>query len=59
MIGDLRDAGFCKRIVDQRFDQVYQLAADMGGAGFIFTVENDADIMFNSSVVNLNVLDAC
>lgn len=59
VIGDLRDAAFCRQIIDRRFDEVYQLAADMGGAGYIFTGENDADIMHNSSTVNLNVLDAC
>ena len=41
-----------------RFDEVYQLAADMGGAGYIFTGEHDADIMHNSATINLNVLDA-
>lgn len=40
------------------FDRIYQLAADMGGAGFVFTGENDADIMHNSAMINLNVLDA-
>lgn len=59
MIGDLRDQGFCRAAFDTRFDEVYQLAADMGGAGFIFTGENDADIMHNSATINLNVLDAC
>jgi GDP-D-mannose 3',5'-epimerase len=59
VIGDLRDAYFCKTVVDQRFDEVYQLAADMGGAGYIFTGEHDADIMHNSASVNLNILDAC
>lgn len=39
------------------FDEIYQLAADMGGAGFIFTGENDADIMHNSATINLNILD--
>jgi GDP-D-mannose 3', 5'-epimerase len=57
-IGDLRDAYFCRQIVDRPFDEVYQLAADMGGAGFIFTGENDADIMHNSASINLNILDA-
>jgi nucleoside-diphosphate-sugar epimerase len=57
-IGDLRDAYFCRQIVDRRFDEVYQLAADMGGAGFIFAGENDADILHNSASINLNVLDA-
>ncbi|MCI5073629.1 NAD-dependent epimerase/dehydratase family protein [Oricola sp.] len=58
-IGDLRDMDFVKSIVDRRFDEVYQLAADMGGAGYIFTGENDAQIMHNSATINLNVLDAC
>jgi GDP-D-mannose 3',5'-epimerase len=59
VIGDLRDQGFCRAIVDRRFDEVYQLAADMGGAGYIFTGEHDADVMHNSATINLNVLDAC
>jgi GDP-D-mannose 3',5'-epimerase len=59
VVGDLRDPYFSRNIVDRRFDEVYQLAADMGGAGFIFTGENDADIMHNSATINLNVLDAC
>jgi nucleoside-diphosphate-sugar epimerase len=42
-----------------RFDEVYQLAADMGGAGFVFVGDNDADIMHNSASINLNMLDAC
>ena len=57
MIGDLRDPYFCRHAIDRRFDEVYQLAADMGGAGFIFTGENDADIMHNSCTINLNVLE--
>lgn len=57
--GDLRDPEVCKRVVDQPFDEVYQLAADMGGAGFIFTGDNDADIMHNSAMVNLNMLEVC
>jgi nucleoside-diphosphate-sugar epimerase len=59
VLGDLRDQGFCRAIVDRRFDEVYQLAADMGGAGYIFTGEHDADVMHNSATINLNVLDAC
>ena len=59
IIGDLRDQALCRAAIDTRFDEVYQLAADMGGAGFIFTGENDADIMHNSATINLNVLDAC
>ena len=56
-IGDLRDQRFVREVVDQRFDEVYQLAADMGGAGYIFTGENDADIMHNSATINLNIAD--
>ena len=59
VIGDLREQQVCRSIVDQRFDEVYQFAADMGGAGFVFTGENDADIMHNSGLVNLNILEAC
>ena len=59
VIGDLRDPRFCRQIVDRKFDEVYQFAADMGGAGFVFTGKNDADIMHNSSMINLNILDAC
>jgi len=59
IIGDLRNIHFCERILDQKFDEVYQLAADMGGAGFIFTGENDAKIMHNSATINLNILETC
>jgi nucleoside-diphosphate-sugar epimerase len=58
-IGDLRDQSFCRAVVDRSFDEVYQLAADMGGAGYIFTGEHDADVMHNSASINLNMLDAC
>ncbi len=57
--GDLRDAAFARSVTDRRFDEVYQLAADMGGAGFLFTGEHDADIMRNSALINIHVLDAC
>ena len=59
VVGDLRDPDFCRHVVDRRFDEVYQLAADMGGAGFIFTGENDADIMHNSGDDQPQVLEAC
>ncbi len=59
VIADLRDPENCRMVVDRRFDEVYQLAADMGGAGFVFTGENDADIMHNSALINLNMLEAC
>jgi GDP-D-mannose 3', 5'-epimerase len=58
-IGDLRDTAICVSVVDRRFDEVYQLAADMGGAGYIFTGENDANVMHNSATINLNMLEAC
>ncbi len=59
IIGDLRDPHICRHVIDQRFDEVYQLAADMGGAGFVFTGDHDADIMHNSALINLNMLEAC
>jgi nucleoside-diphosphate-sugar epimerase len=59
IIGDLRSPHVCGDTVDMRFDEVYQLAADMGGAGFVFTGEHDAEIMHNSATINLNMLDAC
>ncbi|HDY89393.1 MAG TPA: NAD-dependent epimerase/dehydratase family protein [bacterium] len=59
VVGDLRDPYICRQIVDKKFDEVYQFAADMGGAGFVFTGENDADIMHNSGLINLNMLEAC
>jgi nucleoside-diphosphate-sugar epimerase len=59
VIGDLRDQYICRQVVDRRFDEVYQLAADMGGAGYIFTGEHDADVMHNSATINLTALDAC
>ena len=51
---------FYAQIVDkfaETFDEIYQFAADMGGAGFVFTGENDAEIMHNSCTINLNVLE--
>ena len=59
VIGDLREQNFVRSVIDQRFDEVYQLAADMGGAGYIFTGDNDANVMHNSATINLNVLDTC
>jgi len=59
LLGDLRDPVICREAMDQRFYEVYQLAADMGGAGYLFTGKDDADIMHNSAAINLNVLDAC
>lgn len=56
ILGDLREQKFCQTILDQPFNEVYQLAADMGGAGYIFTGKHDADVMHNSSQINLNIL---
>jgi GDP-D-mannose 3',5'-epimerase len=61
IIGDLRDAKLVESVVSnngQAFDEIYQFAADMGGAGYIFTGEHDADVMHNSATINLNVLGA-
>jgi GDP-D-mannose 3',5'-epimerase len=55
IVGDLRDPQTTARSLDG-IDVVYQLAADMGGAGYIFTGEHDADVMHNSALINLNVL---
>lgn len=59
MIGDLNNLELCREVVDYQFDEVYQLAADISGAGYIFTGNNDAAIMRNSSLCNLNILEAC
>lgn len=59
VIGDLRDPSICKYVTDQPFDELFQLAADMGGAGFVFSGDNDADIMHNSALINLNMIQAC
>lgn len=59
IIGDLRNQNLCDRAFSMHFDEVYQLAADMGGAGYIFTGDHDADIMHNSAMINLNVAERC
>ena len=63
IIGDLTDKDIVDEVMSLQvdwkeigFDELYQFAADMGGAGFIFTGENDSDLMYNSSMINLNVL---
>ena len=55
IIGDLRNPEVCENVLSQSVDEVYQLAADMGGAGYIFTGENDFNVMHNSGLINLNV----
>ena len=59
VIADLRRPQYARGVIDRRFDEVYQLAADMGGAGYLFTGDSDAQIMHNSVAINLNVLEAC
>lgn len=54
-VGDLRSKSFVYEVCSSDYDEVYQLAADMGGAGYIFTGEHDADVMHNSAMINLNV----
>lgn len=55
IIGDLTDPSVVSKVLDQPFEEVYQLAADMGGAGYIFTGENDANVMHNSALININI----
>jgi len=58
IVGDLRDLTTVSDVMSlnaEGFDEIYQLAADMGGAGYIFTGENDANVMHNSAIINLNV----
>jgi nucleoside-diphosphate-sugar epimerase len=56
---DLTDPKSVELVITEGCDEVYQLAADMGGAGYIFTGENDANVMHNSAVINLNVAKEC
>jgi GDP-D-mannose 3', 5'-epimerase len=56
-LGDLRDPQFAREVLCD-IDEVYQLAADMGGAGYIFTGEHDASVMRNSTAINLNILES-
>ena len=56
MVGDLTDQIFAEEVTNKLFDEIYQFAADMGGAGYIFTGDHDADVMNNSATINLNIL---
>lgn len=57
-VGDLRSRDFCLSVFPEHpIDEVYQLAADMGGAGYIFTGEHDADVLHNSAMINLNIAE--
>jgi GDP-D-mannose 3',5'-epimerase len=55
IIGDLREISVVRNAIVDNCDELYQLAADMGGAGYIFTGEHDADVMHNSAQININV----
>ena len=55
---DLREQSAVRKLITNRINTIYQLAADMGGAGYIFTGENDADIVHNSALINLNIVEA-
>ena len=59
IVGDLKNPEVVATVIDDTIDEVYQLAADMGGAGYIFTGNNDANVMHNSSLINLNVVHEC
>src|SRR5450432_3340173 len=56
ILGDLTDPKTVEIVIGEGYDEVYQLAADMGGAGYIFTGQNDANVMHNSALINLNVV---
>jgi len=55
VIGDLRDPKLVESVIEKDMDELYQFAADMGGAGYIFIGDNDANVMHNSGLINLNV----
>jgi len=59
LLADLRDPKAMELVITEDCDEVYQLAADMGGAGYIFTGNHDADVMHNSATINLNVANEC
>lgn len=59
ILGDLTDPKVVETVIEHDVDEVYQLAADMGGALYIFTGENDANLMHNSALINLNVAREC
>jgi GDP-D-mannose 3', 5'-epimerase len=59
ILGDLTDPKVVETVIDFEVDEVYQLAADMGGALYIFTGENDANLIYNSAMINLNVSREC
>ena len=56
-VGDLKNPELVEQVVEPRLDELYQLAADMGGAGYIFSGENDANVMRNSALINLHTAE--
>lgn len=59
ILGDLTNQNLVEELFEKsKFDEIYQYAADMGGAGYIFTGENDASVMYNSGIINLNILNS-
>jgi nucleoside-diphosphate-sugar epimerase len=56
IVGDLRELDVVTNVIDRKYDEIYQLAADMGGAGYINSGNNDAEVMSNSILINVNVL---
>ena len=56
VLGDLRKQDICRQVLDDKLDIIYQFAADMGGARFVFTGDNDADILHNSALINANCI---
>jgi nucleoside-diphosphate-sugar epimerase len=59
ILGDLTDPSVCSLVITEKADEVYQLAADMGGAEYIFSGLNDANVMYNSAIINLNIASEC
>lgn len=59
IVADLRDINSVASVIDDSIEEVYQLAADMGGATYINTGEHDSDVMHNSCLINLNTLKVC
>lgn len=59
VLADLRDQRLVSEVCGDGFDEAYQLAANMGGAGYLFTGENDAQVMYDSAMINLNIANQC
>jgi len=59
IVGDLTQEHVVDLVISTKIDEVYQLAADMGGAAYIFTGDNDANLMYNSAIINLHVAKHC